>query len=140
MSSAGRTKQYERMRPISDRVKKDIRLNPILYGRCARRVLLDDHICQGRITFEHALEYGGSQIDEVFAIVPLCAYAHSVDEFQDGGIMNKEINQWVAINRMSEADRLKYPRAPWGQKRLYLNRKYGHPDIKKLNELSTFGA
>lgn len=69
--------------------------------------------CSGRITWEHALTYAGRQIQERFAIIPLCAFHHSVDQFQDGGGMNKRINVEIAMSRATEADRDKYPLLPW---------------------------
>lgn len=112
------------MRPISQRVKKQISADP-LSDRCFRKMALRDHTCGGRITLEHAFIYRGRQIDEVWAIVPICARAHGVDQYQGSDIFNKEINQWIAINRMTEEDEQKYPRTDWKQLRKYLNGKYG---------------
>lgn len=112
------------MRPISARVRAEIDNDP-LYLVCARQYYLRDHVCQGRITREHAVIYGGRQVDERWAIVPICAYAHGVDNFQDCGILNKEINLWIALNRMTPADEAKYPRRDWARERRFLNGKYG---------------
>lgn len=77
------------------------------------------HRCAGRITWEHALTYKGKQIQERFAIIPLCY------EYHLGNALNKERNQWVALNRMSDDDERKYQRANFKQKRNYLNKKFG---------------
>lgn len=77
------------------------------------------------MTKEHVWLYGGRQIDESWAIIDLCSLAHSVGEFQDTGILKKEINEWISINLMSPSDEDSYPRFDWSQRRRYLNRKYG---------------
>lgn len=112
------------MRRIPEQIKAEIISQP-LHGLCLRRLALQDHICEGRITWEHALIYAGRQINEVWAIVELCAKAHSVDQFQDRGIMVKTINEWIAIGRMTPEDEAKYPRFNWAQRRAYLNSLYG---------------
>ena len=119
------------MRPISPKVKEAI-LNDPLYVQCTRALLLNDHVCAGRITWEHSLIYAGRQIDEKWALVSLCAYAHGVDEYQDGGCLDKKINEWIAINRMSREDEMKYPRRNWAQERRFLNARYGVPVYPQL--------
>lgn len=66
------------------------------------------HECGGRITKEHAVTYSGNNIQEKWAIISICAKGHAVDEFQDAGTMNKEMNQWIAYNRATDAELLKY--------------------------------
>lgn len=61
------------------------------------------HVCAGRITFEHAIIHAGSQLQEKFAILSICAYGHSVDQYQDSGDLNKEIHLWIALNRATES-------------------------------------
>lgn len=100
-------------------------LNEILqdeyYETCARA---DECDCKGRITFEHALIYAGRQIQEKWAILPICAYHHAVDQYQDCGKMDKNKHEWLAISRMTEEDMQKYPRFDWKQRLKYLNTKY----------------
>lgn len=93
------------MRPISDRVKEILNAEPDV---CARR---RDGNCGGRITLEHTLIYAGRQIDEAWAIIKICAYHHAVDEYQDGGDLNKEKNVWIALNRASDTELLNYSKA-----------------------------
>src|SRR3990167_744501 len=112
------------MRPITEKVKKKVL--EVAQGKCLRREVLGDHECGGRhVTLEHVFIYAGHQINEWWAIIGICAKAHSVDQFQDGGILNKEINQWISINLMTLEDEAKYPRFNWKQRRAYLNGKYG---------------
>lgn len=108
------------MRPISPRVKK------ILDERkqvCARR---KDGGCAGRLTREHALTYANRQIDEAWAIIFLCARHHAVDEYQDGGDLQKEKNVWIALNQASDAELLKYSKViNYLRERARLNEQYG---------------
>lgn len=75
------------------------------YQVCAR----SNSECAGRITWEHALYYKGSQIQARFAVVPLCVYHHL------GAGMKKKVNEWIAVGRATEEDRKKYPRFPWSK-------------------------
>jgi hypothetical protein len=50
-----------------------------------------------------------NQLQERFAIIPLCEFHHSVNRFQDGGGMNKRMNVAIALRRATEVDRKKYP-------------------------------
>lgn len=119
------------MRKISQRVRS-VMDNDMFFLKCARCVLLKDHICQGRLTREHVFIYAGRQIDEPWAIISICAYSHSVDQFQDGGILDKKINEWIAINRMTAEDEAKYPKRNWSREREFLNSKYGVPSYQQF--------
>lgn len=90
------------MRAISPKVKTKLEQEPNV---CALR-----HFggCGGRITWEHTLIYGGKQIDEVWAIIHLCARHHNVDQYQDCGLLDKEKNVWVALNRATDAELAQY--------------------------------
>lgn len=89
------------------------------YQRCIR-----NSGCRGRITLEHALKYSGRQINEIWAIVPVCAYHHCVDQYQDCGDMDKRFHEYVAISRMTAEDRKKYPRRDWLQDLKFLKTRY----------------
>jgi len=71
------------------------------YKRCAREI---DGGCAGRITFEHAIIYAGKQLQEKWAILPICARHHEVDQYQDNGDLNKERNVHIALTRASTSD------------------------------------
>ena len=116
------------MRQISLRVSRQIESDP-LSKVCWRAELLEDHQCLGRITMDHAVIHSGQQVDEAWAIVPTCSYAHSVDQWQDGGIHDKEIQEWIALNRMKPEDEAKYPNRDWSGRREYLNEKYGYKTL-----------
>lgn len=109
------------MRPISQGVKTKI-LSDKFYDKCARHC----KECRGRITWEHTLVYAGRQIDEAWAIIPLCEYHHAVNMFQDGGDLQKEINVWIALNRATDEELEKYSKSTnYKLMRERLNKKYG---------------
>lgn len=76
------------------------------YKQCARR----SSQCDGRITWEHALIYAGKQVQERFAIIPLCWYHHL------GAGMVKWVNELIALRRATPEDFARYPRANWDKK------------------------
>jgi hypothetical protein len=107
------------MRKISPKIKEVLLQEPDV---CA----LKDGNCSGRITWEHTLIFSGKQIDEVWAIIKICARHHSVDEWQDGGLLNKEKNVWVALNRATDEELRRYSKAiDYLKLKEKLNKKYG---------------
>tara|TARA_R110000868_G_scaffold276331_1_gene535984 strand:+ start:490 stop:819 length:330 start_codon:yes stop_codon:yes gene_type:complete len=109
------------MRKIHAALREEMH-NDQYYESCCRK----NTECQGRITWEHTLIYGGKQINEKWAIIPLCEYHHAVNKFQDGGDLRKEINVWIALNRASNEELRKYSKAvDYIALRTKLNKKYG---------------
>ena len=76
------------------------------YKQCARARGAGSE-CAGRITFEHAMMYAGSQIQEKWAIIPLCVWHH----LEDG--LDKSWNIKTAMSRATPEDKKKYPRLRW---------------------------
>lgn len=68
------------------------------YSRCA--LPGDEH--NGRVTWEHAIIFANRQLQERWAIVPICAKHHEVDLYQDAHTMDKDRNRWVALNRATD--------------------------------------
>lgn len=93
------------MRPISKKIRQEIDTNPY-YKKCARG---SEGGCDGRITMEHAFIYAGRQIDEVWAIIPLCWWHH----LGDG--MVKWLNELIALRRATPEELAKYPKKNWAQ-------------------------
>ena len=91
--------------PIPSKLLQQILSDPY-YQICARH---KDGSCSGRITFEHAFIYAGRQVQELWAIIPLCYFHHL------GKGLNKSINQAIAFSRATLADLAKYPRKNWRQ-------------------------
>ncbi len=96
------------------------------YSRCARNDVLHDHVCQRDplrprkpVDWEHALIYANQQVNEYFAIIPICWWAHR------GPGMVKEINEWIALSRATPEDFERYPKSDWPQRLRYLQGKYG---------------
>lgn len=90
------------MNNLPPKLRRELAKDPE-YKVCARRGL-HGHECAGRITFEHALIYAGKQIQSRWAIIPLCEKAHNCGRWQDCGDMNKNINQWIALHRATDAE------------------------------------
>lgn len=110
--------------PIPKNLQIEISSDPS-YSVCARKGL-HSHECGGRLTKEHAMTYAGRRLNEKFAIISLCAKAHSVDEYQDGGDLDKEINLWIALNRATDDELLAISKAiPYIRERARLNAIYG---------------
>ena len=101
------------MRPIPLKLRARIAADPWM-KTCVRR----GPDCDGRITWEHCLLYGGKRINEPFAIIPLCCRHHLGDK------LDKQFNQWVALRRATDADLDKYSKANFRQLLSHLNAKY----------------
>lgn len=94
---------------------------------CERAALLHDHVCDGRSTMEHVFTYAGRQINDKWAIIRLCELTHSVGKFALDGILDKNINQWIALGHATDADLKKYPRINWKILTQFLRSRYGQP-------------
>ena len=91
------------MIPIPLKLRKEIDQDPE-YADCMLRGY-PGHDCGGRLnTREHAIIYRGRRLQKKWAIVSICAKAHEVDEYQDAGTMDKNLNIWLAINRATNAE------------------------------------
>ena len=109
------------MRKIPAEHKKVIDSDPY-FKKCARQ----SYNCAGRITIEHALIFGGKQIAELWNYIPLCAYHHAVEQYQDGGDLKKELNIKIALNRATDDELRKYSKAiDYIKMRTRLNMIYG---------------
>lgn len=122
--------KVKNMRPIKPELKKEI-LEAPEFQVCMRNAIFNDHVCQGRMTLEHAFIGAKGQINEKWAIMSLCAWGHDVDEFQDCGNIDKRKNEYCCIIRASEEDLAKYPGRDWEQLRKFLISKFGLPMPKK---------
>lgn len=104
-------------------MRETIAMDPFM-RTCARSDIFGDHECVADplthrlIEWEHAFIHAGKQINEPWAIVPSCWWAHR------GPGLEKEKNQLIALLRATPADLEKYPRGDWQQKYQYLSGKY----------------
>lgn len=104
------------------KLREQLSRNP-WYSKCSRK----NDECAGRITFEHCWIYAGNQIQEQWAIIPLCEYHHL------GNGLVKWINQYISICRATDADLRKYPKINWHQLRNYLTEKYVQLESNSLH-------
>lgn len=110
---------------MSPSLRKDIGEDPE-YSRCSLQGISFVDECEGRITREHALIYAGKKIQEKWAIIPLCAKHHAVDQFQDAGTMVKQRNVWVALNRATPEELRRFSKAVnYERMRATLNEEFG---------------
>ena len=100
------------MRKIPLKLRKEMSDDPY-YKSCLRK---KEGNCKGRITWEHCWMYAGKQINEKWAIIPLCEYHHL------GQGLNKKLNHWFSVNRMTEDDIKKYPKFNWLREKIILNK------------------
>lgn len=77
--------------------------------------------CSGRPEWEHAMLYAGKQVNEAWAILPVCEYHHR------GKGLNKEFNHHIALQRVTDDELSKFAKSReiWIQDRKYLQGKYG---------------
>lgn len=109
------------MRPIPQKLRNRISEDPY-YETCSRS---EDGDCDGRITIEHAIIYAGRQLNELWALIPLCTWHHAVNEHQDGGSLDKSKNEWIALCRASDEELMAISKVvDYKQKRDYLNTIY----------------
>lgn len=97
------------MRPIPLSMRNEIDRDPY-FKVCARK----GFDCSGRITIEHAWIYAGRQINELWALVPLCEYHHLYEG------LDKHENQRLSLDRATPEDLAKYPKKDWEQERRFL--------------------
>lgn len=115
-----------RSEPTPPEMLEELMADPMA-NVCWRAWFFKDHKCAGRLTWEHAFTHAGKRVNEVWAIIRLCEYAHSLGAFMDTGILNKEINRCIGYRRITDWDAVekKYPRTNWRQEYKYLTTKYG---------------
>lgn len=110
------------MTPIPLKLRKQLEVDPY-YSMCSRA----GSECNGRITWEHAIIYAGRQVQERWAIIPLCEFHHL------GKGLNKQINIFIALSRATPEELKKYPKEDWDQMKkraIYLIFKNEESDTK----------
>jgi len=106
------------MRPISKKMRLEISTDPF-FRQC---VITGD---TKNVSIEHCWIYGGKQINEIWAMVPL---RRDLNVNMEADV--KEKCRWISINRAAPADFAKYPKFNWEQTKRYLNGKYSPKIIK----------
>lgn len=141
------------MNNIPPKLRRDLFTDPA-YKVCMLRAH-KEHVCGGRLTKEHAVIVAGKQLQKKWAIISACARGQEVDEYQDAGTMDKDLNRWVALNRAEESELVEISRAiDYKRELVRLNAIYGayvpirsrpvseteiqYPDFSKEIELSAW--
>jgi len=88
------------MKKIPEHLRKEIETDPF-YRQCSR---WRDGGCDGRITIEHTIIFASRQLNEKFALIPLCEYHHAVNLYLDGKGLDKRKNVWIALNRATDEE------------------------------------
>lgn len=105
-------------------VRREIAADPEYTG-CMLRAY-PGHTCGGRITIEHPFIYAGRQVDFKNALISVCAKGQEVDLYQDAHTMDKNLNRWAALNRMSEEEIESISKSfNWAREKERLNEIYG---------------
>lgn len=104
------------MRPIPPALRRRIADDPAMRKCCMPE-------CMSQVVeWDHAFTYAGRQVNEAWAIVPLCWYHHR------GGGLDRPWTQWFGLRRATEEDLAKYPRTDWEALKSRLRTKYGGTD------------
>lgn len=85
------------MRPIPIKLREILSNDP-LFDVCIHREF-PGHQCNSRITFEHAFIYAGKQVNEAWAIVPVCRAKNN-----DCTGESKAFNRFVSLYRLFRWD------------------------------------
>jgi len=95
------------------------------YDLCS---LIDLGGCGGGVTWEHSIIYGGRQVQERWAIIPLCEKHHGVNGYQDVTSIDKNRSVWVAVNRATDEELCKVSKVVnYIHERKRLNDMFGGP-------------
>lgn len=109
------------MRPIPPKLKRELAADPFML-RCIHSYLPGATPCSGRVEWEHAFTFAGRQLNERWAIVPVCTGHHR------GGGLVKDLNRYAALLRMTIQERLdvrvKYRTTDWEQLRSWFSSKF----------------
>lgn len=112
------------MRPIPLKLRTEIAKDKFM-ARCIYCDLGRGFECNGRVEWEHAFLYAGKQINEAWAIVPVCTYHHRGDG------LDKHYNEYRAIIRADIHDlQIRMPKKDWKQIKEFLTNKYEHNAIR----------
>lgn len=113
------------MRPIPDKLRKEMADDPF-YKKCC----LLNTVCQGRIEWHHGIIYAGRQLNEKWAIIPLCHHHHEKVMYEE----IKDKTYYIMLNRVSDDELRKYSKAiDYIRLKKILNEKYKSQRNRKSN-------
>lgn len=99
------------MRPIPIELREQMAKDPWYHACC-----IGPKYCKGKIEWHHVWIYAGKQINEIWAIIPLCHFHHE----KAGLHPFKERYELISLNSASLEDLSKYPKKDWKQYHKYL--------------------
>lgn len=128
--------------PIPLKMRAAMALDPSMQV-CMRKVLLNDHECKPdplqpkkMYEWEHTLTFAGKRLNEPWAIISICWLTHR------GGLLDKQKNIWIALNRATDQELLSISKAvDYFRMRRNLNSIYGDKKliINKPEEKIAYG-
>ena len=98
---------------IPTQIKKEME-DDEFYKRCALHLFT----CSESVEWHHVFQYGGSSIQEKWAIVPACKLHHDMVKTSNEV---RESFERIALSRATKEDLEKYPNKDWAQLKEYLN-------------------
>lgn len=105
------------MRPIPKKLREELSEDPYM-SKC----IYDG--CPGTPEFEHVWVYQGRQINERWAILPVCYEHHR------GKLLDKRYNEFKSLQRATEEELSRYPKKDWKQIKKYLDSVYEAKESK----------
>lgn len=92
------------MRPIPQKLRKEL-AQDLFMQTCVFMVN-----CEGKVEWHHAIIYAGKQVNERWAILPVCEYHHRGPGF------DAEYLRQIAYGRATPGDLAKYPKITMNKK------------------------
>lgn len=103
------------MRPIPIAMREEIASDPFM-----KRCCLWSGVCEGRIEWHHNLIFAGKQVNERWAILPLCTFHHDRIAYNKGRVDH------IMLNRATDDELKRYSKAiDYISLREQLNKQYG---------------
>lgn len=108
------------MRGIPKELREKMAENPFMRTCCI------PGCGRGWPSWHHCWIYAGKQINEEWAIMPVCTMHHQYGKSAVHKCrMTKELVEYMSLKRATPEDLKKYPKRDWKQKFNYLHNKYG---------------
>lgn len=115
------------MRRIPKKLRDELNKDPFM-KRCVIARLGIKHPCTISPQFHHVWTYAGKQINEKFAILPVCPHVHRHE------VDYRNTLEFISLGRASREELDRYPKYNWLQKLEQLYYDCKKLDLSKLNE------
>ena len=100
------------MRPIPQKLRNELSFD-LNMNICVLRVLGIEHEC-GPVQWHHPWIYARKQINEYWAIVPVCENAHNNE------VQFRLYFEFYSLLKARPEDLAKYPKFNWYQRKMYI--------------------